>query len=94
MSFACIRANNTTQDLEQSTVAAKRQKMDDISSGSDSDYAKYWINWFLETKGNEYYCEIDEEYILDRFNLTGLNVEVQQYYAEALDMITDNWVLI
>lgn len=61
-----------------------------MSSGSDSDYAKYWIDWFLETKGNEYYCEIDEEYILDRFNLTGLNLEVQQYYAEALDMITDN----
>lgn len=64
--------------------------VDDMSSGSDSDYAKYWIDWFLETKGNEYYCEIDEEYILDRFNLTGLNLEVQQYYAEALDMITDN----
>lgn len=61
-----------------------------MSSGSDSDYAKYWIDWFLETKGNEYYCEVDEDYILDRFNLTGLNVEVQQYYAEALDMITDN----
>lgn len=64
--------------------------VDDMSSGSDSDYAKYWIDWFLETKGNEYYCEIDEDYILDRFNLTGLNLEVQQYYAEALDMITDN----
>jgi casein kinase II subunit beta len=64
--------------------------VDDMSSGTDSDYAKYWIDWFLESKGNEYYCEIDEEYILDRFNLTGLNAEVQQYYAEALDMITDN----
>ena len=61
-----------------------------MSSGSDSDYAKYWIDWFLEAKGNEYYCEIDEEYILDRFNLTGLNVEVQRFYAEALDMMTDN----
>lgn len=64
--------------------------VDEASSESDSEYPKYWIDWFLETKGNEYYCEIDEEYILDRFNLTGLNTEVQQYYNEALDMITDS----
>lgn len=64
--------------------------VDDMSSGTESDYAKYWIDWFLETKGNEYFCEVDEDYILDRFNLTGLSQEVPQFYAEALDMITDN----
>lgn len=64
--------------------------VDEMSSGSDSEYSKYWIDWFLDSKGNEYFCEVDEEYILDRFNLTGLNLEVQQYYLEALDMITDN----
>lgn len=61
------------------------------SSGSESEYAKYWIDWFLDTKGNEYFCEVDEEYILDRFNLTGLNIDVPQYYPEALNMITDNF---
>lgn len=61
-----------------------------MSSGSDSEYAKYWIDWFLDTKGNEYFCEVDEEFILDRFNLTGLSAEVPHYYLEALDMITDN----
>jgi casein kinase II subunit beta len=63
--------------------------VDDLSSGSDSDYTKYWIDWFLNTKGNEYFCEVDEDYILDRFNLTGLNSEVQ-HYPQALDLITDN----
>ncbi|RUO95435.1 casein kinase II regulatory subunit-domain-containing protein, partial [Jimgerdemannia flammicorona] len=63
--------------------------VDDLTSGSDSDYTKYWIDWFLNTKGNEYFCEVDEEYILDRFNLTGLNTEVQ-HYTQALDLITDN----
>ncbi|KAF2762061.1 hypothetical protein EJ05DRAFT_472992 [Pseudovirgaria hyperparasitica] len=43
---------------------------------------------FISSRGNEYFCEIDEEYLTDRFNLTGLNVEVQ-YYQYALDLVTD-----
>lgn len=43
---------------------------------------------FISSRGNEYFCEIDEEYLTDRFNLTGLNVEVH-YYQHALDLITD-----
>jgi len=63
--------------------------MEDASTGSDSDYSNSWISWFLSSKGNEYFCEVEEDYILDRFNLTGLNTEVQ-HYAQALDLITDN----
>lgn len=50
---------------------------------------KAWISWFLSAKGNEYFSEVDDEYILDRFNLTGLNGEVH-HYNQALDLITDN----
>jgi len=63
--------------------------MEDYTTGSESDYANSWITWFLSTKGNEYFVEIDEDYILDRFNLTGLNGEVVQEYSRALDLITD-----
>jgi hypothetical protein len=45
-------------------------------------------NQFISSRGNEYFCEIDEEYLTDRFNLTGLNTEVQ-YYQYALDLVTD-----
>ncbi|PWN42905.1 hypothetical protein IE81DRAFT_112276 [Ceraceosorus guamensis] len=62
--------------------------LDDLSSGSSDYAANSWVTWFLSTKGNEYFCEVDEEYILDRFNLTGLNAEVQNY-PQALDLITD-----
>ncbi|KAH9964696.1 casein kinase II, regulatory subunit [Lactifluus volemus] len=63
--------------------------VEDASTGSDSDYSNSWISWFLSSKGNEYFCEVEEDYILDRFNLTGLNTEVQNY-TQALDLITDN----
>ncbi|KAI0956518.1 hypothetical protein AcV7_006900 [Taiwanofungus camphoratus] len=47
------------------------------------------ILFFACKCGNEYFCEVEEDYILDRFNLTGLNTEVQ-HYSQALDLITDN----
>jgi len=66
-----------------------RRAVEELSTGSDSDYSNSWISWFLSSKGNEYFCEVEEDYILDRFNLTGLNTEVANY-SQALDLITDN----
>jgi hypothetical protein len=60
------------------------------TSASDSDYANSWVSWFLGCKGNEYFCEIDQEYITDRFNLTYLNTEVI-HYNDALELITDSF---
>lgn len=64
--------------------------MDDASTESESDYSNSWISWFLSTKGNEYFAEVDEDYIFDRFNLTGLNSDVVAEYSRALDLITDS----
>ena len=57
--------------------------------GTRLTWYRQWISWFLSSKGNEYFCEVEEDFILDRFNLTGLNSEVQNY-SQALDLITDN----
>jgi casein kinase II subunit beta len=57
-------------------------------SGSEEE-TNVWVNHkFISSKGNEYFCEIDEDYLTDRFNLTGLNTEVQ-YYQYALELVTD-----
>ncbi|KAI8898418.1 casein kinase II, regulatory subunit [Globomyces pollinis-pini] len=59
-----------------------------MSSEEDSESGTSWIDWFLSQRGNELFCAIDDDYILDRFNLAGLVSEVEHYQL-AVDLITD-----
>ena len=47
-----------------------------------------WISWFCCLKGNEFFCEVDVDYIKDSFNLTGLK-ELIHNYKQALNIILD-----
>ena len=64
--------------------------MDSFSDDSDSSEGPTWIEMFTGYKGHEFFCEVDKEYILDRFNLTGLANEVtNNNYQVSLELICD-----
>jgi casein kinase II subunit beta len=73
---------HVVQSLHYLSLAFRPREADKI------DFRRSFTPQFISSRGNEYFCEIDEEYLTDRFNLTGLNTEVQ-YYQYALDLITD-----
>jgi casein kinase II subunit beta len=38
-----------------------------------------WIQWFCQLEGNEFFVEIDEEYLRNRSNLYGIPQMVKNY---------------
>lgn len=59
-----------------------------LENSSDSSHSEEdsWITWFCSLPRNEFFCEVDESFISDDFNLTNLSSVIPRY-DNALDMI-------
>lgn len=59
------------------------------NASDSSESIELWVDLFLGKKGNEYFCEIDPEYITDRFNLINLQKTVSKF-TQVIQYIVDN----
>ncbi|PVU91841.1 hypothetical protein BB561_004191 [Smittium simulii] len=82
-----FRLNSLIKTAKLSRFAAISLSTLDISD-SNTESSEYWKSIFLTKKGNEFFCNVDEDYIMDRFNLTGIQATVPQFRA-ALELILD-----
>ena len=62
---------------EEALIEENEQDSDDEDSNNDKRFPVEeptdWIHWFCKLKGNEFFVEIDDNFIKNEENLTGIN---------------------
>ena len=73
---------------DDATSSSETSSESEFEEEEEEEYK--WIPWFCQLKGNEFFLQVETEFIEDSFNLTGINAMVPYYYNNALEMILDS----
>ena len=69
--------NENIFDEEEQLIEENEQDSDDEDSNNDKRFPVEeetdWIHWFCKLRGNEYFVEIDDNFIKNEENLVGIN---------------------
>ena len=62
----------------------------DLGQVSFSREDKTWITKFCNREANSYFCEVEEDFITDAFNLYGINSDFH-LYKQAISVILNEY---
>ena len=68
-----------SQEEEELGDGEELSESEGSSNLTEDDDETSWITWFTGLRGNDFFVEVDEEFIQDDFNLTGLQALVPYY---------------
>jgi len=74
------------EEEEEEEVEGEEEANSSEMTASEDETS--WISWFVNIRGNDFFCEVEEAFIQDDFNLTGLSSQIPSCEV-ALDTIQD-----
>lgn len=70
-------------DNEELNMSGEKEEVNGNDSDDNNLYNDYseggWVQWFCQMEGNEFFIEIDEDYLSNPMNLYGIGQQVKGF---------------